>query len=264
MEGSPEICRRVLDCLAQNDGISSIREGLAKVVDELLPAGAVRDKVEGWCLGILGGHIQLTIDCEKALQKMCEFRPLKRLLFVQAVMLFLATERIVNELRNGGPCEFLRFSLDPKLIGEVGGVIRNDRAVRDRLDCTLASRGAVDQQAMAASLMLAADSDWRPHVKTVRAVGSWLRRRKIVIPNLSGARLRGAKWTRLALCKMDLRKADLSDSDLSNATLDHGDAHRVNLVGARLTGASLVAFRRNVRKSLRRRSFVRAHSEVLV
>jgi uncharacterized protein YjbI with pentapeptide repeats len=241
--GTPGICRQVLDCLARDDGIPSIREGLAKVVDELLPAGEVRDKAEGWCLGLLGSQLQLTIDCEEALKKMCEFQPLKRLLFVHAVMLFLAMDRIVNELRKDGPCEFLRFSLDSKLISEVGGVIRNDRVALDRLDCILASRGAIDQQAMAASLMLAANSDWRPHVKTVRVAGSWLRRRKIVIPNLSGARLNGAKWTRIALCKMDLRKADLSDADLSNATLDHGDAHRVNLAGARLTGASLVAFR---------------------
>ena len=241
--GNPELWRRILDALAADECLATVRDGLRRIVDLQMPVGRVRELASNWCLAILLQDAELGKTIRGQLERADDFPKLLRLLWHVPVLLLLAAERIARELHSGGSCPFLRKSLARELIQEAAGLIREDRVALDRLRAILADGGHLSEQPTAASLMHAADIGWRPQPIISSGQWKWLHRQKIVVPHLRGACLQGARWRGIVLSRMNLSHADLSDSDLSEANLDDADVTDSYFRGATLCGASLARIR---------------------
>jgi uncharacterized protein YjbI with pentapeptide repeats len=239
LRGQPELWRPVLDVLAADSGIATVKDALRTVVDTLLSGPEARELAAGWCLAILRGKHEEGASIRASLERVCDFPNALRLLRHAPILLLLAAERMAIELRTGGTCEFLESPLAHELINEAAEQIRNDKGTLDRLEGFLVSANDWEKQPMAASLIHAAGVGWQPRNRAASRRIKWFRRKKCFLPNLEGAHLKGAEWPRIVLTGMNLCAANLGFSDLSEANLGNSYAVSADLRGATLRGACL-------------------------
>jgi uncharacterized protein YjbI with pentapeptide repeats len=238
LSGNPELWKHVLDALAADEGIRTIKAALRRVVEARLPAGTARELASQWCLAILMQNPKLGAKYRCRLESVCDFPTLLRLLWHVPVLLMLASERITDELRSGKTCRVLRHVIAQELITECAALIQSDPAALDRLRGILRARTR-ELHPTAASLLHAANIGWRPELPATSGWRKLLRRKRNIGPRLHSACLRNAAWPGIALSGIDLCQADLSHSDLTSANLDDAFAPFANLRGATLTGASM-------------------------
>ena len=238
LKDNPELWRHVLDVMAADESIPTIKEALCRVVEARLPAGTARELASKWCLAIVLQDPKLGAKYRCQLEGLCDFPHLLRLLWHVPVLLPLAAEQIAGDLRSGNT-SVLSHVLEPELIAECAVLIRNDQVSLDRLNGIMLARSR-ELQPTAASLLHAADVGWRPEVR--RRSGWWklTSRLKVFGPRLYGAYLRDAKWPGILMSHVELAHADLSRADLTAANLDDAIAMFVILHGANLTRATLL------------------------
>lgn len=238
LRGNPELWRHVLDILAANDEIATIKDALRRLVEARLPVGTARELASNWCLAILLGNPGLGAKYRSELEGVCDFPMLLRLLWHVSVLLMLAAEQIVADLRSGVPGTLLKRVLARELITEAGPLIQNDEMALASLKRIMLDRHW-ELQPTAASLLHAANVGWRPEVPAVSKLRKLLARHKTTGPRLCRAHLSDAAWAGIILSRTDLGHADLSGADLTGANFDHAIVAWANFRGAILTGASL-------------------------
>jgi uncharacterized protein YjbI with pentapeptide repeats len=229
--GNPELWAIVLDRMAASTSVVSLDDALRRELAARLRSTVTHRAVEDLCLqrlttfrgasAVLPGprpeHAAAGLN--SALWRLVRHRP---------VQLLMAAARIADDLSRGQSGDYLDAPLPRDLVEEAGARLRNQTAALKSL------RGVVDgdrphAQPMAASLLLAAGSRWRP------------------VPRKNPYRLAGAYLDRARWHGVDLRHADLSEADLSDAVLP-----RALLDGARLEGTKLR--RSSLREALVRRA----------
>ena len=219
--GLPDLWRAVLDQLARDDAIPDARTALQRHIAGYLVDTDLLQRTRSACLSALvttGG------EGPGPLERLVQhgFPPaLSRALRHRSVQEMLAADKIVEDLREGGPCEHLALRLPYDLVQAVGHLLSGDplQRLRDFL------AGPPWRHAMAASILHAAWEQWRP------TPGS--------MPVLRGAYLPGIAWGRVSLAFGQLMDIDLSEADLREADLRDALAHHAALREAALSGAWL-------------------------
>jgi uncharacterized protein YjbI with pentapeptide repeats len=224
--GSPELWRIVLDRMAADPTIVSMRDALRLELAPRLADNAVRRVFTRACLAALsdpdagaagpGPRAPDAVGLADAV--------LSRLVVHRPIQLLGAADAIVDQLSEGGCCEFLSLRMPRDLVQEAGSLIGPNTAARERVQ-TLLDGPLRALQPMAASLLHAAGIDWRPA--------------SAELPRLGGAYLDRASWSGIDLVGAELEGASLSFAVLSGAKLDGARADRALFRGASLRGASL-------------------------
>lgn len=236
--GIPELWRYVLDALAVDESIPTVKDALRRVLDQHFAAAKVRELAGSWCLAILQQDAEQGAAIRSRLEPLCDFAALLRLLTHAPVVLLLAADQVADELRRSARCDFLGRPLLRELIAEAAMLIRQDAPALECLQSVLAEK-RTERHPMAASLLHAAGIGWRPKPIDRSLLRKLVGRRKLTLPSLHGAFLQNANWPGISLTRMDLRNADLSGADLREANLDSADAWGVKLAQSKLTGASM-------------------------
>jgi uncharacterized protein YjbI with pentapeptide repeats len=226
IEGNPELWRIVLDRMAGDATILSVRGALRRELAARLIHGAARRQVAEVCLARLTNDPARVIapEPEAELASHGHDARLLRLIRHRPIQLLLAAERIVADLAGCDVCDYLAAPLPRDLVQEAGPLITRSTAAIGRLHGLLASSWR-QRHPMAASLLHAAEMGWQPRW------GDSLR--------LAGAYLEGASWPGIDLHETDLAGADLSRADLAQARLDGVKADTIRLHGAILRRALL-------------------------
>jgi uncharacterized protein YjbI with pentapeptide repeats len=214
LHGLPELWVIVLDQLAHDDAIRDVRAALHRHLETLLPDSTALERAQRVCLAQLAAGQVLT-----QLSFLTELSPILR---HEPVRIALASERMAADLQARMDCAYLGVRLPRELIESTANAIKDDEAAITHLRQLV--NGPLKSHAMAASLLLAVKSDWRP---------AWR------VRILEGAYLANARWNELRLPHASLSDADLSGADLSQARLDHCLAIGAIFRQARLHAASL-------------------------
>jgi uncharacterized protein YjbI with pentapeptide repeats len=248
LSGNPELWRGVLDLLANDEAIPTVKDALRQLFDRRLTDPATRERVSSWCLGVyqafaankgntalLGAKLGCRFEDEWS---STDWSPL---FWHAGVMLLLAAERFADELRTSEPCPFLEYAFPLDVIEETAALIRDDAHVLDRLKVVMVPSRR-QSQSTAASLLHAARIGWRPEPLAISGFRKFLASAKVTSLRLCGAHLEKARWAEILLRRAELADANLSGADLKNADLERADAKRANLSGADLSGANLLRF----------------------
>jgi uncharacterized protein YjbI with pentapeptide repeats len=265
----PEVACVVLDEFAADGSLTNPNDALLRYVYARIPEGRQRLAAEQYCALMLGTNTVELVDAGRMLQK-CgvadEVRPLLRHSIVQ---LPLATRLVAHEIEKGSTKELER-GLSPALIEMVGAACTNREAALSKLRKTLGSRWTQKAHAMAASILLAADPQWRPESPRRPwrfSGGSFCRANwsevnlfhadldhsdftdaNLIGANMEGAhafyaifshaKLAGATMPRIAGCSAMFAGTNMNGADLANARLDGADFRNANMAGAILTQAN--------------------------
>jgi uncharacterized protein YjbI with pentapeptide repeats len=258
LKGSPQLWRIVLDRLSADETVPDSIAALREHVDGVLPSGARRDAVARRCAEALMDPVkplrvsELPADLPPYVTVLLRHR---------AVRVILASDLIAASIAAGGATadDLLCAPLPAELLHETASVVRWMPGAMERLDRMLAG-SARDTDAMAASILLAADPLWRPKdargAKFAKAVlpnakwaGADMRGAELILANLreadlsganlksaraAGADFRGARFVGATMRRLSADGADFSTADLTRAC-----AHAANLAGADFTSADL-------------------------
>src|SRR5262245_8692658 len=222
LSGSPELWRGVLDLLADDDTIPTVKDALRQLFDLRLTDPATRERVSSWCLGVYQAFAATKSDSRLLGATLgwkygddwssTQWGPL---LWHAGVMLLLAAERFAAELRSNEPCPFLEYAFARDVIEETAALIRHDGRVLERLKVTMVPSRR-QSQPTAASLLHSARVGWRPEPLAISGLRRLLSRSKVSSLRLSGAFLQRATWPEIILSGADLANVDLSSADLMN------------------------------------------------
>jgi uncharacterized protein YjbI with pentapeptide repeats/energy-coupling factor transporter ATP-binding protein EcfA2 len=221
--GNPQLCRIVLDEIAADDSLSSVRSALLKHIEKRFPS-----QNDGLIVAEEGFELFLG-NSEKAefatwLHEK-ESEDSRKLLRHRPVQLMLAVAHVLNRLKKTG-CPILEHRFPRELVSEIALEAGRRPLVLDILRRGLKERS--QRHAMAASILHASGVQWSPK-----------KRSKLM---LTGAYLNGAIWQGLELPGIDLTDADLSNAELQQTNLGESRAVRTNFRHANLSGASLLKF----------------------
>jgi uncharacterized protein YjbI with pentapeptide repeats len=223
LQGNPQLCRHVLDRLAADECLRSVRAALDRDLEERFASPPTRCVAEQGAFDLLLGssdsaavRARLSEASDEAWRALLRHRP---------VQLLLATAYLLRDLREAASCQRLGRRLPRDLVREAGLGAAPDPALLDILRAGL--DGPPEWHAMAASILQASGVPWSPRP------GSKLR--------LAGAYLGGANWPAVSLPGVDLTDADLSRAQLPEANLEGAQAVKVNLQNADLSWASLLS-----------------------
>lgn len=232
VDGTPELCRIVLDQLAADEALTNARAALWREAqrrfpdDEaralaatvgratLLEPNAVQDQVNAVCAYAASGEAM-------------------RLLRHRAVQLLVTADALAAELETHQRCDLFSSRLSRDLVEELAALAFERPLTQAALQQVVRAPESVFH-AMAASVLHAAGG-WRPPEGT--------------IPVLAGGYLAGVSWAGLNLDDMDFRGADLSGADLRGASLERAAAGQADLSHADLASArmrGLVAVQTNL------------------
>jgi uncharacterized protein YjbI with pentapeptide repeats len=146
----------------------------------------------------------------------------------EAVRLGYTAQWIVEELCQGRVPGYLRDVSNMDLVPDIAAAVWNRPAALEQLENMIVPWLRGEGAAMAASILLCTNPDWRP--KDGRGL------------NLKGARLPSVRWTGIDLSSTFLDGAWLIGGDLSGACLNectagHAKFNGTNLRGAKMEGA---------------------------
>lgn len=218
LEGSPRLSVIVLDELAAGQDIPSAGVALLRHAEGRIPGPEGRARARRAGLDLLleppptpATPVFLKKRIDGVLLPLLHHRP---------VQLLLSAAQIVEDVRDGGKCDYFAGRLPRDLLRQAAA----DLAGRPELREVLASRlwSCREHQAMIASLLHAAGWTWEPAPERDLC--------------LSGAYLDGVIWPEAVLARVDLQGTDLRHADLRKANL-----HGASLVDADLGQANLGA-----------------------
>ncbi len=212
LAGTPELWAAALDLLISDDTPQDLHHVLRNLAVRLGSPDYVR-KLSDQCL--------YNCRCDAPMRDIAGWAP--GLARHAPVFLTLAAERLVDRVKNH-ETDALAHRLRPDLLGEAARRLSADHDALRTLADTLAWAGE-DIGPMAASLLHAAGSSWRP----VR--GQKLR--------LDHARLAGVAWPGVDLGTTSLRYAELTGANLVSARLDGAILSAADLSDARLAHSTL-------------------------
>jgi len=220
--GSPQLWRMILDEMAGNESVTNVSQALRRCLAEL----SIDEQTQFAVGEIVFNHMQ---GNESTPPEHIFSRPQARqyLFHHSPVKMIYAAKYLARALVASGGAVWLMHPLPPLLVRETAVIVRQSSAVSQKLMDLLRSADR-RTDAMAASILLAADPTWRPWV------GRPLR--------FSEAQLQNASWAKLDLQDCDLSETDLSSADLNGANLNRVEAGRANFCRASLQNASLDAF----------------------
>lgn len=217
----PELWSVVLDRLAEDESIGSVREALASVLQQELSNPDVKRVARLACLHcVQGGGPVAPLDVAELWGYGCGDR-LLNLLRHEAVQILLAAEKVAADLLAKASTLYLGVRLPRELVRETAKAMQGAEAVLKPLLREL----PCGRQAMVASILHAMGTGWRPE-------GARL-------PGLVGAYLDGAFWANVDLTRAQLISADLRGADLRGARLDRAAAPDADFTGATLHRTSL-------------------------
>jgi uncharacterized protein YjbI with pentapeptide repeats len=217
--GSPGLWRIVLDRMAADESLTSVREAMLRHMASLLDDLALLPKLQALCLDevVPGPRKELTSAHEwlsSAAYRLVVSHP--------AIRLLLAADKVATDLVAQAECPYLGNRLRPELVREAGRVIAPlPEALAHLKRLVLQQRWP-----MAASLLHAANCGWVPDPHC--------------LPVLAGAYLRGAAWPDASLVGLNAQNADLAGADLRRADLTDATLLSANLAGACLQRALFV------------------------
>lgn len=224
VQGNPAVWRLMLEVLAADPDLLDIRDA----IDRWLPA-IFRNAEERRLAGLWSLAIQLR-DGAAALRYLKPFaitdedfdriRPLRH----PWIQRLLAARHIANCLADPQPCGPLAQILPEPLIQEVARLVETESNTARRLFRVVETEGS-RFHAMAASILHASGSNWRPTAPAVY--------------RLRGGYFAAAAWQGVQLGYALDRRSDLTDADLTEANLSAVKADHVFLNGARLARAIL-------------------------
>lgn len=227
-DGVPELTRAVLDAMAEDSRIGSVRTALHRVLDQHLDNDRVRDLAGSYAWALQSESLMMAEQQGTKLGAAGGSKALSRLLRFDLVQRLAAANHLFQAMAESFGPLFLIRRWPRELVDETARCIRtwqhepSGRAALDYLTQSAAEPGE-RFQSMAGSLLLAAGQPWRPD-----------RRRT---PFLDGAYLTGASWAGIDLTDGRLYSADLNGANLNAAQLKDARAHRVQLRRASLRAA---------------------------
>jgi uncharacterized protein YjbI with pentapeptide repeats/energy-coupling factor transporter ATP-binding protein EcfA2 len=232
LEGIPELWTAVLDQMARDESIDDVGTALGRALRQRLRGDTVVWKrVEDFCLDALAttahparttaafqilAEVSLGNALGEGLIHLLRHRPAGRL---------LAADRLASIILLGPPPVVLAARFPQDLVNETAQRLAGNDNALQTLRAWLTTYKCRDVHPMAASLLHATGSSWRP------APQDGLR--------LNGAYLAKICWPRVALKAVDLSGADLTDADLTAAWLDNAIADRTQFRRATLQQASM-------------------------
>jgi uncharacterized protein YjbI with pentapeptide repeats len=220
----PELWAAVLDRLAADEGIRSVRKALEVILGRELPTSGQRLAVRSLCLRRVHNHGSLSAaDAAEMRRHGCSNR-LVALARHEIVRLFLASEQVAADLLSGAPTLYLGVRLPRELVRATARAI-SDAPNPVAVLAPLLSELPDGRQATVASILHAMGTGWRPEGRR--------------LPDLTGAYLDGAYWAKVELTGVKLMEADLSDADLRGACLDRAIAPAARFCGGMFQRSSL-------------------------
>jgi uncharacterized protein YjbI with pentapeptide repeats len=222
-----ELLAACLDEMAASESVRDFRTAIARTLDRTL-SGRLRRRARPVCLdAVLGKGLRLDAlreppGCLGILLGRA-VSEISSLLGYEEVQLLLAAEAVVEDLRRGREGRCLSRRLTARFIREIGLRAAAEPKALSRLRALAEAPTA--QQAMAASVLHASNTGWKPRPArpTFFQRGYFAR----------------ADWPGLKLPFAILIKADLSGANLSAAQLESAVLEGARLPGAALDGSRL-------------------------
>lgn len=213
--GLPELWRIVLDRLAGDDNLLTVRNALHQFIQEHLSDTDLLERARSACLNAAVSSDNSLTNTLIGLARPGFANSLIRVLRHRAMQILLASERIATDLHGEADCDYLAKRLPRGLVEAAGRLVAEDDQALEHLHALLA--GPSWSHAMAASLLHAAGKnvplkDSGP----MRLAGAYL-------PGVSwpGVYLKGADLAQCDLARANLRQAQLTDSILRKTVLHH-------------------------------------------
>ena len=221
--GLPELWKTVLDELAADEDLRDVTSALRRHLEPQLNDPPLRRLTQHVALE---RQLGVRKRARKNQRRLCRrLGPsLARLLQLAVFQRLLAADAVVADLRGSHVCKHLARRWPYPLVQAVGETIRGDATVLEHLKELLTQHGAKGQPTIA-SLLYAADQDWRPT--------------PLQLASIRDAHLPGASWKGVDLTGVNAVGANLRSADLGAAILDESDFSEATLSGARLHGASV-------------------------
>ncbi|HUY91326.1 MAG TPA: pentapeptide repeat-containing protein [Pirellulales bacterium] len=220
LHGSPQVWRLVLDELARDERQDDFRE----IITQQL-AARLTPREATYALAALLGWEGAAVSFRSVLaatRSGCEALGWLRHRIVQTLLAAWYFPQAIEA--DDEQMGFLAGPWPHDLLAETGRRLAKRPAARRSLEKIL-GRPLVHYHRVAASLLHAADCDWRPQPGTSA--------------RLAGAVFTGAIWPGIDLSGGSLRLTDFSGADLSRASLKGAGAEQIVLSGAKLAGANL-------------------------
>lgn len=236
--GCPQTISLVLDRMAQDESLISVKQCVRDAVSELLPDAKVRELCGHYSLcSLMQGDVRLhkagkklhNHSAWKELNKQTNQLP-QKLFRHKYIQRMLAAEELIRVISNNKKCHLQEPKQQLRLIFEAARLIELDSPAEVNLKNMLASHAAKlfgfqKMHALAASLLHSTGRGWRPG--------------RDPIPDLRGAILHGIQLSEEDLTDFDLSEAVLCDANLVHSKLDRARLFRTNFDDANLSHASL-------------------------
>ena len=225
LHGSPQVWRLVIDELARDEHQDDFREIITRdLAARLLPGetkyvlGAALAALLGWEAAAVNRRWRLSTT-RSGWEALIWLRH-------RIVQVLLAAWYFPQAIEaDDEQFDFLTGNWPHDLLVETGRRLAMRPAARRSLENILERRRLVHYHRVAASLLHAADCDWRPQRR-----GN---------ASLAGAVFSGAIWPGIDLSGGRLSQADFSGADLSRASFKGAGAQQIVFRGAKLVGANL-------------------------
>jgi uncharacterized protein YjbI with pentapeptide repeats len=219
LRGIPELCVLVLDRLARDENLPSVRAALAAFLEDEVAGRDLQLLTRAACLDWLLVTGSPPPEESAGLAHYGASPALLNVLRHEPAQVLVAAEQIVTDLLSGAPCAYLGQRLRRLLVEETAFAVNSAPGALQRLQ-RMVLGPPVQLQPMVASILHATGNGWSP------APGH--------LPVMTGAYLTAAVWPGINLAGAHLEEADLSGADLRRA-----DLARVHLEGANLGQAVL-------------------------
>lgn len=262
--GVPELCVLIMDRMAQDEALTTVRATLGALLEELWPEDVTPRVAQRFSLASLvhagTGLARRAVRWQARLRLP---RALRRLLRHRLIRAMLAAEDFVASLVRGDASMVWEEWPPQELCVEASRWLDARPEVAAELEAALA-RLPEGYRPVAVSLLMYCDPGWRPPGEVplylhgldvgeicwrgVRVVDDDWRGADFAGAVLQGAEFHNCNLNRIDFCGARLRRAHIEDvylnrSDLSGADLTGAALHAVTLVGARLDEASLIGTR---------------------
>jgi uncharacterized protein YjbI with pentapeptide repeats len=222
---TPELALIVLEGFAADESLADPAAAIVGHVRGQLSEDSHYRRARQYCLAAVRKMPKRTADEQRKLLRIGTPPQLWSLLSHELVQLALAAEQAqwaVSVRR----WRVLKEQLPLRLVQQISELCRDDGPLIKQLNAILASRRTAAAHPMAASILHAAETGWRP--------GKEMRQ-----GNLAGGYFRGAQWQ-----GVQLQGAKLDGADLTSAVLDDAELDAASLAGsvcalASFRGASL-------------------------
>lgn len=221
---NPEIARTVLDEMLADPDVCDFWGTLDTSIRRQLNSDRQLRKARQFCLAVEGQTTKVVQSLASKKRRLPT--GIQKLLRHREVQLPLAARQLADELKTKRRVRALERQLSLTFVETVGALARADEEVLASLANVLRSRSAGKNHAMAASILVAADSTWRltPSTRGLDYAGAYFSR---------------VNWPEISLCRAHLQLAEFHEANLAGATFDEAILVETDFVNANLHAASL-------------------------